>query len=175
MAITHSQVVLTYDASGGLATSGDSNGDCDSSLGQVYVRGQEYNGAYAILYGWYMPKDSPSDGLGHRHDWENAVIWLSEESEDATVLGMAVSQHGGYDKSDTGTFSGDSPLVGYISIWPVNHQMIFTSDKGGQQPLIAWESLTDAARTALTNTDFGDANVPMKDANFEARLEDAQL
>ncbi|KAF4469247.1 necrosis inducing [Fusarium albosuccineum] len=155
---------------GGLSTSGSSNGGCSSSTGQVYARGKTYNGRYAIMYSWYMPKDSPSSGFGHRHDWENAVVWLSGESTSATVVGMAVSQHGGYDASSSGTFSGNSPLVGYTSYWPTNHQLIFTSDKGGQQPLVAWESLTDAARTALTNTDFGDANVPFKDANFDNNL-----
>ncbi|KAF5582676.1 NPP1 domain-containing protein [Fusarium pseudoanthophilum] len=160
---------------GGLATSGSSNGGCSSSTGQVYVRGGTYNGRYGIMYSWYMPKDSPSPGLGHRHDWENAVIWLSGESTSATVVGMAVSQHGGYDKRTSGTFSGNSPLVGYTAIWPTNHQMIFTNDKGGQQPLIAWESLTAAARTALTNTDFGSANVPFKDGSFESNLDKAAV
>lgn len=117
-----------------------------------------------------MPKDSPSTGLGHRHDWENIVVWLSEESQAASVVGMAVSQHGGYETSTSGTFSGDHPLAGYVSVWPVNHQMVFTDKIGGQQPLIAWESLTDAARAALSNTNFGDANVPFKDANFDSLL-----
>jgi hypothetical protein len=49
----------------------------------------------------------------------------------------------------------------------------FTSSRGGQQPLIAWESLTAAARTALTNTDFGDANVPFKDGSFASNLANA--
>ena len=101
------------------------------------------------MYSWYMPKDSPSSGLGHRHDWENIVVWLSSESTSASVVGMAVSAHGDYDTRTDGTFSGNSPLAGYISNWPVNHQLEFTTEKGGQQPLIAWESLTEAARTAL--------------------------
>ena len=46
----------------------------------------------------------------------------------------------------------------------------FTSTPGGQQPLIAWESLPTAARNALQNTDFGSANVPFKDGNFESNL-----
>ncbi|KAH6955440.1 necrosis inducing protein-domain-containing protein [Fusarium avenaceum] len=154
----------------GLNPTGSSNGGCSSSTGQVYARGQAYNGRYAIMYSWYMPKDSPSTGLGHRHDWENAVIWLSSESTSATVVGMAVSQHGGYDRRASGTFSGNSPLVGYTANWPTNHQMIFTNDQGGQQPLIAWESLTAAARTSLTSTDFGSANVPFKDGSFESNL-----
>ncbi|KAH7272222.1 hypothetical protein FSOLCH5_007130 [Fusarium solani] len=155
---------------GGLATSGSSNGGCSKSTGQVYVRGKTYNGRYAIMYSWYMPKDSPSTGLGHRHDWENIVIWLSSQSTSASVVGMAVSQHSGYEARTSGTFSGNSPLAGYTASWPVNHHIVFTNEKGGQQPLVAWESLTDAARTALTNTDFGDANVPFKDDNFDRNL-----
>ncbi|KAK2735430.1 C6 zinc finger domain-containing protein [Colletotrichum kahawae] len=163
--------------SGGLATSGSSNGGCSSSTGQVYARGGSYNGAYAIMYSYYMPKDSPSSGLGHRHDWENTVVWLSAASDSASVLGVAVSAHGEYDTKTSGISWTDTthPRVGYQSIWPVNHQMIFTSDQGGQQPLIAWESLTDAARTALENTDFGSANVPMKEANFNNNLGKAAL
>ncbi|CAM1503998.1 Fc.00g015890.m01.CDS01 [Cosmosporella sp. VM-42] len=160
---------------GGLAPNGSPKGGCSSSIGQVYARGKGYGGLFAVMYSWYMPKDSPSDGLGHRHDWENVIIWLSGESESASVVGMAVSQHGGYDKSSSGTFSGNSPLVGYISYWPVNHQMIFTEKRGGQQPLIAWESLTGAARAALENTDFGDASVPFKDSYFDTKLAAAVL
>lgn len=70
---------------------------------------------------------------------------------------------------------GDRPLVGYISYSSLNHQLIFTDEVGGEQALVAWESLTEAARTALTDTDFGNANVPMKDANFEDRLASAGL
>lgn len=40
--------------SGGLATSGSSNGGCSSSTGQIYVRGTASNGRYAIMYSWYV-------------------------------------------------------------------------------------------------------------------------
>jgi len=122
-----------------------------------------------------MPKDSPSTGLGHRHDWENIVVWLSSQSPSATIVGMAVSRHGGYGTSTTPNLVGTSPLAGYESFWPVNHQLVFTSIQGGQQPLIAWESLTDAARAALETTDFGSANVPFKDASFAGNLAGALL
>jgi hypothetical protein len=161
---------LTSRFSGGLATTGDPSGQCSSSTGQVYVRGATYGSSYAIMYAWYMPKDSPSSGLGHRHEWENIVVWLSGASTSATLRGVAVSQHGDYEKSTTPNLSGTSPLVGYISYWPVNHQLIFTDSRGGQQPLIAWESMTAQARAALSSTDFGDATVPFKDSTFQANL-----
>ena len=104
------------------------------------------------MYSWYMPKDSPSSGLGHRHDWENIVVWLSAQSTSATVTGVAISAHGEYQKESSPSFQGTSPKIGYISYFPVNHQLIATNDLGGQQPLIAWESMTAAARTAIENT-----------------------
>jgi hypothetical protein len=60
-------------------------------------------------------------------------------------------------------FLGDWMLTRY-------RRLGFTSTRGGQQPLIAWETLSAAARTALTNTDFGSANVPFKDGNFMSNL-----
>lgn len=120
-----------------------------------------------------MPKDEPSSGLGHRHDWENCVVFLTSSSSDAEFVSMVVSQHGDYDADSSPTFSGTNPYVGYISYWPVNHQLIFTDTLGGTQPLIAWDELTDAARDALDTTDFGDATVSFKDSNFESYLADA--
>ena len=128
------------------------------------------------MYGWYMPKDSPSTGLGHRHEWENVVVWLSSNTASATLLGVAASQHNGYVTSTTPSVSGPGgPRIKYESIWPVNHSLWFTNTVGGQQPLVAWESLTAAARSALQNTDFVDANVSFKDGNFEANLVKAAL
>ena len=123
-----------------------------------------------------MPKDSPSSGLGHRHDWENAIVWVDDATKAAPViLALSASAHGDYDTITSGfNLNGNRPLIQYYSTWPINHQLGFTSTQGGEQPLVAWESLTEAARTALTNTDFGDANVPFKDANFENNLAKAQ-
>lgn len=148
---------LTLSHSGGLAPTGGSSDGCSSSTGQIYSRAGTYNGAYAIMYAWYWPKDSPSTGLGHRHDWESIVVWLSAASTSATLNGVAASAHGDYDTTTSPNLSGTSPLIRYYSIYPVNHQLGFTSTVGGQQPLIAWESLPTAARTALETTDFGES------------------
>lgn len=103
-----------------------------------------------------MPKDSPSSGLGHRHDWEGIVVWLSDATTSATLLGVAASAHGDFDTTTSPDLSGTSLLIRYFSIYPVNHQLGFTSTIGGQQPLIAYGSLTSAALTALEDTDFGE-------------------
>ena len=159
--------------SAGLAPTGASDGDCSSSTGQVYCRSAAYENYFAIMYSWYMPKDEPSDGLGHRHDWENIVLWLSDDTLDATIEGIAVSQHGGYVTTTNPDLDGDNPTVGYISYWPLDHCLIETTTVGGTQPLIAWESLTTAAQEALDDTDFGDAIVAFKDSDFTSYLEEA--
>ncbi|KUI55447.1 hypothetical protein VP1G_02778 [Cytospora mali] len=161
------------DTNAGLATTGASNGDCSSSTGQIYVRSAEYNGSYALLYSWYFPKDEPSDGLGHRHDWEGAIVWLSSSTSTSVdnILAVCPSAHGGWEcTTDDYTVSGTKPLIKYESIWPVNHAMSTTSTVGGTQPLIAWESLPSVAQDALQTTDFGSAIVPFKDSTFTENL-----
>ncbi|KAF3018182.1 hypothetical protein E8E14_011416 [Neopestalotiopsis sp. 37M] len=153
----------------------DSAGNTGSSPGQVYARGTQYGDYYALMYSWYMPKDSPSSGLGHRHDWEGIVVWIDNLTSQ-TIKGLATSAHGDFDviTSDF-PLDGSRPKIQYYSVWPVNHQLGTTDTKGGEQPLIAWDSLTDAARTALENTDFGDATVPFKDATFTNNLAKAAI
>ncbi|RMZ68577.1 necrosis inducing [Pyrenophora seminiperda CCB06] len=163
------------DTSGGLDKTGGSNSGCSSSPGQVYARAGTYGGFYAIMYSWYMPKDSPATGLGHRHDWENIVVWLSSASTTATLRGVAISAHGKYQKDTSPSLSGTRPEIGYISYFPLDHQLIATSTLGGQQPVIAWDSMTPAARAAIENTDFGDATPSFRDGNFQLYLSRAVI
>ncbi|TFK83288.1 NPP1-domain-containing protein [Polyporus arcularius HHB13444] len=161
---------------GGLAPTGGTNAGCSSSTGQVYARSASFNDAFAIMYAWYMPKDEPSDGIGHRHDWEGIVVWLDDPNKaEPAILGVAASAHGDFSTTTSPNLDGTSPLIQYFSVWPVDHQLGFTSDVGGTQPLIAYKSLTDAARNALETTDFGSANVPFKEANFQNNLVKAEL
>jgi hypothetical protein len=44
----------------GLSPTGSPSGDCLDSTGQIYARSETYNGAFAIMYSWYWPKDEPS-------------------------------------------------------------------------------------------------------------------
>ena len=180
--------------SAGLAPTGASNGDCSSSTGQVYVRGTTYGDYYALMYSWYvktsikflskseffryMPKDEPSDGLGHRHDWEGVIVWLSSSTATtaANILAVCPSAHGNWDCSTDGySLSGTSPLIKYQSIWPLDHSCGLTTTIGGQQPLIAWEDLPTVAQTALDDTDFGSAIVPFIDAHFDTNLANASF
>lgn len=184
--LAHEHVMLTMaslgNTSGGLQPSGGSSDGCDSSTGQVYARSTMTDGTDstygpAIMYSWYMPKDEPSTGLGHRHDWEGVIVWLSSSSSTSAdnILAVCPSAHGDWNCSTDGFSLTDSthPLIQYYNVWPVNHQLGLTSTVGGTQPLIAWESLTDAAQNALQTTDFGDATVPFKDSTFSANLGEA--
>jgi len=125
------------------------------------------------MYAWYWPKDEPIQGIGHRHDWESTVVWLN--SAQTKLLGISTSDHGGFTANTSPSLSGTSPLVEYVSFFPLDHQLASSTKVGVKQPLIAWESLPTVAQQALTNTDFGDANVPFKDPNFMDNLAEAEL
>ncbi|RCI13246.1 hypothetical protein L249_0340 [Ophiocordyceps polyrhachis-furcata BCC 54312] len=159
---------------------GDESNECDHSTGQVYSRSAEKDGMFAIMYAWYFPKDVPSVGLGHRHDWENVVLWFSEKSESAKYLGIAISAHGGYAKyrqgSDKVTWDGDRALIGYTNVWPINHHLDTTKDKpSGDVPLIGWESLPKASWDALQAKNWEEADLSFSDKNFDKLLGDSKM
>jgi hypothetical protein len=174
--------VLTYRLSEGLSPTGDPAGDCTNSTGQIYTRSESYNGSFAVMYAWYWPKDEPSElegdlGIGHRHDWEAIVVWLSDDSTSATVQGVAASAHGDFDAEAASevSFSGNGALIKYESNGILDHSLGFTTTVGDQQPLVAWESLDSTIQNALADTDWGSANVPFIDSNFENNLAKAVL
>lgn len=161
-------VDVNGNTSGGLGGGGARNGGCSSSQGQIYARSAIYNGDCAVMYAWYFPKDQVIDS--HRHDWESAVVWLSSCATNATVRAVSYSDHGSYTKTTTPPLNGVQAKVRYYTDGFTNHHLGSTSTTGGKQPLIDWDLMPAAARTALTNTDFGDGNVPFKDANFVNNL-----
>lgn len=132
-----------------------------------------------------MPKDSPSIGLGHRHDWENIVVYLSSPSQSASpadqkIVALATSAHGqykSYSLPHREVFFSSSPgegatrvLIKYHNILFFNHHPDVTNKKGGEQPLVAWESLSAEARKALSEGDWGSATVPFKEGRFGENL-----
>nr|L7NCQ1.1 RecName: Full=NLP effector protein 13; AltName: Full=Necrosis-inducing protein 13; AltName: Full=Nep1-like protein 13 [Phytophthora capsici]AEJ88244.1 necrosis inducing protein NPP13 [Phytophthora capsici] len=126
------------------------------------------------MYSWYFPKDSPSTGLGHRHDWEHVIVWIDNpEVPEPKILGVTPSAHSGYSSQvppDADKVDGSSVKVKYLSKWPINHALESTGEGGDFQDLIMWTQMTDAAREGLSKTGWGKANVPMVDGNFEAKL-----
>ncbi|GMF32958.1 unnamed protein product [Phytophthora fragariaefolia] len=167
------------NTSGGLSPTGSSSAGCKGSGygSQIYGRSAWYNGVWAIMYSWYFPKDSPASGFGHRHDWEHAVVWLNNPAVTSPeILAVSTSAHSGYTvyyPPSSDYLDGSSAKIDYYSVLLINHAFRMTSDTGKTQELIMWDQLTDTARMALENTDFGDANVPFKNANFETKLANA--
>ncbi|RXG50670.1 hypothetical protein VDGE_06993 [Verticillium dahliae] len=169
------------DTSGGLQDSGNISAGCrDQSKGQTYARAKVVNGQLAIMYSFYMPKDQPIAGNvagGHRHDWENIVVFVDDPAANAApgLLGGAASGHGEYKKTATPDREGDSVKVEYFTTFPTNHELQFTATTGKTYPISDWDAMPQAARDALETTDFGSANVPFKDANFDSNLAKAAL
>ncbi|KAJ0168959.1 hypothetical protein CTA2_5729 [Colletotrichum tanaceti] len=166
------------DISGGLKPTGTSEGGCrDKSRGQVYARGTWHNGKFAIMYAFYFPKDQPNDGVpigSHRHDWECVVVWLNNPAvENPEILGGAPSAHGNFAPTTTPQRDGDKLLVEYFTQDVRNHELRFSSTAGQTYPVLDWDAMTPEMRTALTNADFGSANVPFKDENFVNNLNEA--
>ncbi|KAE8377999.1 necrosis inducing protein [Aspergillus bertholletiae] len=173
-------VAANGDVSGGLQDTGSATGGCrDQSKGQTYVRGGWHNGRYGIMYAWYMPKDMPNSGVStgaHRHDWENVVIWIDNPAvANPTLLGGAASGHGSYKKTNNPSRQDTRAKVEYFTNFPTNHELQFTNTLGRDLPLIAWESLPEAARRGLEDANFKDATVPFKDSTFAGNLAKAAL
>lgn len=158
------------NVSGGLEASGAMDGHCSSSPGQVYVNQGQYRGECAVMYSWYFPKDQNVDGpgnKGHRHDWENIVVWLSSCAPNARVNAVSYSDHATYIKQARPQMDGTHPLVAYQqNPFPLDHSLVNTSTRGGMQPAVSWAGMTNAARNTLENYDFGKANVPFNSKNF---------
>jgi len=167
------------DTGGGLSNTGAPSGKCKGSgLGsQVYGRSGWHNDVWAIMYAWYFPKDMASSDLGHRHDWEHLVVFIDNPSVDEPkILGVSASSHDGYAKTTSvpaGSLAGTTILVNYESVWPLDHELSLTTKPGETQPLIMWDQLTDAARNALSTTDYGSALMPMTDFWFSPKLDKA--
>ncbi|OWY95736.1 Necrosis and ethylene-inducing protein 5 [Phytophthora megakarya] len=144
------------DTGGGLKTTGAPSSKCKGSGhgSQVYGRSGWHRDRWAIMYTWYFPKDMASTKLGHRHDWEHAIIWIDNpDVPEPKIIAVAVSSHDGYSSKTeipADMIKGTSILINYESNWPVNHELRFTTKGGDYQPLIMWEQLSVAARDSLS-------------------------
>lgn len=146
-------------------------------LRPVYGRSTWMEGVWAIMYSWYFPKDSPSSRMGHRHDWEHAIVFIDNpEVAEPKILACSVSSHGGYKKYNpcpSYVIDGTSLKVRYKHAWPLNHDLDTTGDAGTFQDLIMWDQMSNDTRRALNSVHFGKANTPFNDGNFRPKLERA--
>ncbi|KAF5963177.1 NPP1 domain-containing protein [Fusarium bulbicola] len=154
--------------SGGLQDSGSKTGGCkDTTKGQTYARAAMHNGKLAII--------------GHRHDWENVVVFIDNyQSPWATLYAAAASGHGDYKKTKTPQRSGNNVMAEYFTSLGKNHELQFKTSPGRTYSIYDWAAMTPAARQGLITGPSGDpkkpwgsANVPFIDANFGNNLNKA--
>ncbi|GMF30191.1 unnamed protein product [Phytophthora lilii] len=148
----------------------------ESPLGsQVYGRVKEYEGVVAIMYAWYFPRDyivSPN-WVGHRHDWEHAIVWLDSLSENAEVLSVTAQSVLGYktySPPEAKHMDGSSMKLKYTWLIQTQHFLSGTTKTGEFQDLILWGNMTAAARSALGSTRFFWSKAPMNDDRFSGNL-----
>lgn len=162
------------NVSAGLAPRGSSNGECTTSVGQIYSRYANYYGECAVMYSWFMPKDMPPSGIGgHRYEWEGIIVWLESCHVGARIKSINYSMHGGWSVNYapptwTGSYGylswGVHPLVYYHSPNKLlDHHPDPTLRQGGTQPLVGWDYLPAPAKDVINNFDFGAATPPLKD------------
>jgi hypothetical protein len=152
-----------YTASAGLKLGGARDGECSSSPGQVYARHKDFpnKGVHGIMYAYYFPKDQVFDGIaagegaGHRHDWEEVVVWVSWDWK--RPLGASMSGHGDYTAASR-DWNGSHYSVLYINgntVDGISHELR-TNNTGNedsyyQHPLANWYQLSYGVRDTLNN------------------------
>lgn len=167
----------------GLQDSGSESGECTAqNKQQVYTRSKQVNAnTYAIMYAYYFPKDNgffiPS--IGHRHDWEHTVVFVSNLNEaNEAIIGAAYSAHGDVSSTRSPNKAGDQVYVSYGYNGSVTHSL--EEGSGGTNDrhiLISWDNLPSASKTTLNNQSFGSAVVPLKDTTdrFNSLIEQARV
>ncbi|OWZ10976.1 hypothetical protein PHMEG_00016072 [Phytophthora megakarya] len=162
---------------------------------QVYGRAGQYEELWAFMYSWYFPKGFNWMGFpSRRHDWKSVVVWIDNpEVETPKIVGVSLSKSNTKYRKNTRVYASD--FVGYQRVGRrYERTYIYGSNTslrieymldlgtyltlgnwdGEYQDLIMWDQLTDGARDALNDEDnFGKAEVPFSDDNWEKHLENA--
>ncbi len=166
--VPHPGVDAEGRISAGLDTDSVSAGGEDSP-GQTYSRSVQMGDYRAIVYAWYWPKDCPSPGRGHRHDWEGAVLWIRESDPEPELISISYSQHGRFftvEPTEQNTHQG-RPMLAYSRYGEeITHSMWLHDAPGELYPLIDWEDLTEEARRALNEGDYGAGTPLVRDSAF---------
>ena len=162
----------------GLKDSGGHNAKCSaSSTGQAYARSLCKSGFCGYMYVYYMPKDNgfPFPFLGHRHDFEEIVIW----TKDGEMIGAAYSAHGDYNYH-TDPYRSEGRINAAYGIDGVTHSMKKIKnadrDKGTVWPVASWDKMTPQARQALNDvSNFPSSVFAARDDNFIDKLNEARI
>ena len=162
----------------GLKDSGGHNSKCSSSsTGQAYARSKCKDGFCGYMYVYYMPKDNgvPFPSLGHRHDFEEVVVW----TKNGNIIGAAFSAHGDY-RYHTNPHMSDGRVNVAYDIDGVTHSMAKIKDsdknKGTVWPVATWNKMPSKAKQAFNDTsNFSPSVFPARNDNFIDKLNEARL
>lgn len=174
-----------YTASRGLKIGGKRNGQCESSPGQVYARHKNFpeKAVHGIMYAYYFPKDQvfAGGGPGHRHDWEEVVVWVNWDW--TSPMGASMSGHGDY---TTGSidWNGSHYSVLYANgntIEGISHEFRTGVPNEGSynHPIANWYQLSPAVRYTLNNAEWRDqqgknsATPKIVDSTFDSKMQEA--
>lgn len=197
------------DFSGGLKPTGSWRSDCDDAgQAQMYVRSESVTFAdvtAAHMYAWYAPKSQfvrgehaskPSTwfhgiGGGHRHDWQNVVVFTSDATAGATVMKTCVSIEDEYRCFHTPATAvyGAAERLTFCYAFEQDRDIPahraapwggFGSCLGWEEvdvidpPTIDWGALSGEAQATLNADPFGGlAKVSINDNNFHSAVETA--
>ncbi|CAN8064517.1 unnamed protein product [Agarophyton chilense] len=175
-----------YTASRGLKIGGARNGLCSKNTGQVYARHKNYKEkkVHGIMYAYYFPKDQVFAGgasPGHRHDWEEAIIWVNWDW--TRPLGASMSGHGDYTHSSR-NWCGSHKKVLYANGNTINGISHEFRDSGGDgcshnHPIANWYQLSKEVRYTLNKARWLDqkgkqrATPKINDDNFGSKMDKA--
>ena len=169
----------------GLPLGGDVNGHCHDeaqlAAANTYAREKCNHDWCAVVYASYFEKDQATSGpvaIGHTHDWEHVVVWVSG----GEVRYVSVSQHSGYEVAPASSvrFDGTHPKVVYHKDGVSTHAFRFATENdeppenatGGwfRPPLVGWDGYPDGLRETLVNADFGAATFKLAGDLFVTAL-----
>ena len=120
------------------------------------------------------------EAAGHIHDWEQTIVWLDGERDQAKIEAVSPSGHGGFKTYPIDDFNvkGTHPLIEYDQAFDKirNHQLLEgDEDEVGQlQKIVAWTEMSDVMRKNLnTPKVFNGCTPGVVDSDFSRFLEAA--
>ncbi|TLQ44042.1 NPP1 family protein [Streptomyces marianii] len=171
----------------GLRPMGTISSNChdksDLDNAQTYSRSKCNNGWCAIMYSSYFEKDQAVWGSalgGHRHDWEDVIVWVSQST--LRVEYVSTTQHGKvvtYPRSQV-LFVGTHPKVVYHKDGALTHffRLATVNDDPPENDYHQWQLPTllgyddwpsNELRTKLMNSDFGGPSIKISDKDDRFR------
>lgn len=118
------------------------------------------------MYTWYFAKvfgPGFNDDMkklrrgSHRHDWQQLIIWLKPQMENASKAedfdfeSISYSTPNGYVKGGKLPDGSTHPSVTYQKDSDKLHGLVYPGSKGSEQKLIAWDKFTPQARAAIND------------------------